>query len=79
MNESHQWQVLSRADCSLCDTMLLELHQLLGARAAGIQVLDISEDADLQRKYGSRIPVLLIDGECVCTYKLDHQRVRMYL
>lgn len=73
------WRVLSRADCSLCEAMLGELCELLGPNAAAVQVQDIGEDPQLERQYGQRIPVLLIDGEFVCAYRLDPQRVRNYL
>lgn len=75
-----QWTVYSRADCSLCEHLLEELAELLGpAAAAGVQVVDIEGDPELERKYGTRIPVLLADGEFVCAYRLDPQRVRPYL
>lgn len=73
------WRVLSRADCSLCEAMLVELCDLLGERAAAIEVLDISGNPELERQYGQRIPVLLIEGDFVCAYRLDPQRLRGYL
>lgn len=77
--EVHHWEVLSRPDCSLCDTLLLELTELLGEQGVAVQVRDITGDGDLERKYGNRIPVLLIDGEVVCAYRLDRARVQAYL
>ena len=74
-----QWLVLSRAGCSLCDELLAELVDLAGDAASTIQVQDISGDAELERQYGSRIPVLLIEGEFVCAYRLDMTRLRGYL
>jgi Glutaredoxin-like domain (DUF836) len=74
-----QWTVYSRADCSLCDQLLAELADLLGAAAAGVQVVDIAGQPDLEHRYGERIPVLLADGEFVCAYRLDVERVRQYL
>ena len=75
-----QWTVYSRADCSLCEHLLEELAELLGpAAAAAVQVVDIEGDPELERKYGTRIPVLLADGEFVCAYRLDVERVRAYL
>jgi hypothetical protein len=75
-----QWTVYSRADCSLCEHLLDELAELLGtAAAAAVQVVDIEGDSDLERKFGTRIPVLLADGEFVCAYRLDAGRVRAYL
>lgn len=73
-----RWTVLSRADCSLCEQMLAELAAILDpAAAARVVVVDIDQDPALQRKYGQRIPVLLADGEFVCDYRLDAQRVRL--
>lgn len=73
------WRVLSRPDCSLCEAMLAELCELLGERAAAIQVLDISGDPELERQYGQRIPVLFIEDDFVCAYRLDPRRLRGYL
>ena len=75
-----QWTVYSRADCSLCEHLLEELAELLGpAAAATVQVVDIEGDPELERKYGTRIPVLMAEGEFVCAYRLDVERVRAYL
>jgi hypothetical protein len=75
-----EWTVLSRAECSLCEQMLVELAELLSpAEAARVAVVDIDQDAALARKYGQRIPVLLADGEFVCDYRLDRERVRLLL
>jgi hypothetical protein len=73
-----QWTVYSRADCSLCERMLEQLGELLGPQTS-VQVVDIGGDPELERKYGTRIPVLLADGEFVCAYRLDVERVRGYL
>jgi glutaredoxin-like protein DUF836 len=75
-----QWTVYSRAECSLCERLLEELAELLGpAAGATVQVVDIEGDPELERKYGTRIPVLLADGEFVCAYRLDLDRVRACL
>ena len=70
------WTVYSRPECSLCDELLGELAEILGPTAAtSVSVVDISGDAELERRYGSRIPVLLADDEFVCAYRLDRARV----
>ena len=75
-----QWTVYTRADCSLCEHLLQELAELLGpVEAAGVQVVDIDQDPDLQRRYGTRIPVLMADGDFVCAYRLDRVRVDVLL
>jgi hypothetical protein len=74
-----QWTVLSRPECSLCEQLLAELAEVLSpAEAARVSVVDVDQDPDLARKYGHRIPVLLADGEFVCDYRLDRERVRLY-
>ena len=72
-----QWTVYSRADCSLCERLLEELAELLGSEAAAsVQVVDIEGQPELERRYGSRIPVLTADDEFVCAYRLDVERVK---
>jgi hypothetical protein len=74
-----QWTVLNRPECSLCEQLLTELAEVLSpAEAARVTVLDVDQDPVLARKYGQRIPVLLADGDFVCDYKLDLERVRLH-
>ncbi|GFE80799.1 hypothetical protein GCM10011487_27990 [Steroidobacter agaridevorans] len=71
------WTVLSRAECSLCEQLLTELaEELSPAEAARVSVVDVDGDPALARKYGHRVPVLLADGDFVCDYRLDRERVR---
>ena len=72
-----RWTVYSRADCSLCERLLEELAEVLGPEGAvAVQVVDIDGQPELERRYGTRIPVLMADGEFVCAYRLDVERVR---
>jgi hypothetical protein len=73
------WRVYSRPDCCLCEQMIEELAALLGPAAESAEVVDISGDATLERKYGARVPVLMADGEFVCAYRLDRERVQQLL
>jgi len=75
-----RWTIYSRPECSLCDVLLADLLALLPSQdASGIEVVDISQDAALERKYGLRIPVLMADGDFVCAHRLDARRVQAYL
>lgn len=73
-----QWTVYSRHGCTLCETMLLELAEVLGPRAP-LAIVDIAGDAELEARYGRRVPVLLADGEFVCAYRLDRQRMKQWV
>jgi hypothetical protein len=73
------WTVYHRPGCSLCEEMLAELGGLLGPEESSrVQVVDIANDPELERKYRTRIPVLLADGDFVCDYRLDVERVNRY-
>jgi Glutaredoxin-like domain (DUF836) len=68
----------SRRDCHLCAAMAEELAPLLGDRAR-LSVVDISNDDDLERRYGLRIPVLTAGDEELSVYRLDSRRVERFL
>jgi hypothetical protein len=64
--------VVHRQECDLCDEMLAEL-EALGRTVAlpPIDVVDVDSDAELTRRYGLNVPVLLLDGTVVCRHRLD--------
>ena len=64
--------LLTRADCGLCEEMLAELRTL-STRAAlpPLTIVDVDSDAQLQRRYGLKVPVLLLDSIPVCSHRLD--------
>jgi hypothetical protein len=73
------WIVYSRSGCGLCEEFMIGLADLLGDFASAVRVVDIDTDPELTRKYFDRIPVLTVDGDFVCAYRLDIERVRRYL
>ena len=79
MDALNSWVVYSRPGCELCQTFMVELAELLGSRADRVRVVDVDENDEIARKYGERIPVLTIDDEFVCAYRLDRTRVERYL
>jgi len=66
--------LLTRAGCGLCE----EMHAALLALSARtplplVTLVDIDTDSRLQRRWGLKIPVLLLDGTPVCHARLDSQ------
>jgi hypothetical protein len=51
-----------RDGCGLCDEMHAELSPWAVARGAMITCVDVDANPDLKRRYGYRVPVLVIDG-----------------
>jgi hypothetical protein len=64
--------LLTREECGLCEQMLSELHAL-GQRHAlpPVRLLDVDSDPQLKRRYGLKVPVLLLDDVPVCSVRLD--------
>jgi Glutaredoxin-like domain (DUF836) len=59
---------------------MTELATMLGPLAsAAVQVVDISDNEHLERRYGAKVPVLTADDDFVCAYYLDRDRVAAYL
>lgn len=64
--------VVHRRDCELCEEMLRELAALAGRMALPpIDIVDVDGDAELRRRHGLDVPVLLLDGSVVCRHRLD--------
>jgi len=68
----------SRPGCHLCERLADELAPLLDG-SVGIEHIDISTDAQLERRYGLRIPILAGDDGELSGYPLDTERVKAYL
>ncbi|HLF11595.1 MAG TPA: glutaredoxin family protein [Gammaproteobacteria bacterium] len=68
----------SRPGCHLCELLTEELEPLVRGRAQ-IRHVDVSQDVDLEQRYGLRIPVLVTDGMELSGYPLDRDRVGRYL
>lgn len=57
--------------------MLRALEQLAGREALPpLAVVDVDSDPLLQRRYGLKIPVLLLAGSPVCAGRLDEPALR---
>jgi len=68
--------LLTRPECGLCEDMLRELAALHARHALPpITLLDVDSDPLLQRRYGLKIPVLLLDALPVCSGRLDRAQL----
>jgi hypothetical protein len=64
--------LLTRAECELCEQMLLAL-QALGRRVPlpPVRLVDVDGDSQLRRRYGLKVPVLLLESSPICSGRLD--------
>ncbi len=56
-------RLLTREGCHLCEEMRAELSPWAAAHGATLSLEDVDTDPELRRRYGHRIPVLLVDDE----------------
>lgn len=64
--------LLTRPDCGLCEDMQHELRALAAhTPLPQLTIVDVDSDPDLRRRYGLKIPVLLLDSVAVCSHRLD--------
>lgn len=72
--------LLSRPECGLCETMLADLAEYARSHPLpSIDIVDVDSDAELARRYGLHIPVLLYQGQPVCRVTLDRQALARLL
>ena len=69
----------SRPGCGLCEEMLSELQALPAAHGLPIEVADVDAQAETRKRYGHKIPVLLLGGALVCHGRLDLELVHKAL
>jgi len=68
--------VVSREGCGLCEEMLHALADLERNQAVPpVAVVDVDSDPELIRRYGLKVPVLLLDGSVICHYTLNSQEL----
>ena len=64
--------VISREGCGLCEDMLLGLAELERAQSIPpVTVVDVDSDPELVRRFGIKVPVLMLDGSVICHYTLN--------
>ena len=65
--------------CSLCDVMHAQLLGLAGELGFAVELVDIHDDADLEARFGERVPVLWGEAGEICHHHLDEQALRRYV
>lgn len=68
--------LLTREGCGLCEEFAEDLVRLSTTLPLPpVETLDIDSDAELLRRYGHKIPVLLWDGVPVAITRLDPDEI----
>lgn len=67
--------MLTRPGCHLCDFAREAVARVDAATGAGWREVSVASDPELEREYGSRVPVVLLDGEEHDYFRVDEQRL----
>jgi predicted thioredoxin/glutaredoxin len=68
--------VVSREGCDLCQDMLHALADLERTQTIPtVTIVDVDTDPELQRRFGLKVPVLLLDGSVICHYTLNSKEL----
>ena len=73
-----QIDVFSRRGCHLCEVLIEQLLPIVEGRAT-VAVHDIDTRPEWASSYGTRVPVVELDGRLVCEFTLDVEAVRRAL
>jgi glutaredoxin len=66
----------SRPGCHLCEEMKAVIEKVRAGQPVDLIEVNISGDAELERRYGLEIPVLEIDGKKIAKYRIDERALR---
>tara|TARA_Y100000590_G_C15252088_1_gene837876 strand:- start:43 stop:291 length:249 start_codon:yes stop_codon:yes gene_type:complete len=72
----HQLILYSRPDCHLCDDMEITIKKISKKNSVDLRIVDISNNATLEKQYGQEIPVLFIDGRKVAKYRISERALQ---
>lgn len=70
--------VYLRTGCHLCEDMLMQLEELQAAQDFVLNRVDINDNSELEASYGTKVPVLVADGQEICHYYLDKVALTRY-
>jgi hypothetical protein len=63
-------KMYSRPGCHLCDDMKAVIERVARTVPLTLDVVDISNDAELEQRYALEIPVLLVEGRKAAKYRV---------
>ncbi len=68
-------EIYSKPDCHLCDDAKAILRKLQRRHRFILREVNIARDEKLLAEYGTRIPLVFVNGHLVCKYFVDETAV----
>lgn len=67
--------LITRTGCHLCDVAKDALARVAEQTGTGWSTLDVEDDIELEREYGDRVPVILLDGKEHGYWRVEEERL----
>lgn len=71
--------IYGRPYCHLCEDMVEALRARQARWNFTLEVVDVDQDEELERRFGLLVPVLMADGREICHYHLDAAALEAFL
>jgi VanZ family protein len=71
--------LMSRGACHLCEEAEQVMGPILEEMGLTLRKIDVDQDAELARRYGHEVPVVLINGRKAFKHRVDPERLRRRL
>ncbi|MGH7602100.1 MAG: glutaredoxin family protein [bacterium] len=68
-------EIYSKPDCHLCEEAKAALVKMQRRYGFQLREVNIAEDPALLAEYGTRIPLIYVDGHLVCKYYVDETAI----
>ncbi len=75
MTDEPRLTLITRTGCHLCDDAKEAMDRVAAAAGAGWRELDVDTDLELEREYGERLPVVLLDGREHGYWRVEEDRL----
>jgi glutaredoxin len=67
--------LLTRQGCHLCDDAKEAMARVSATAGVGWREVDVATDVELEREYGDRLPVILLDGREHGYWRVEEDRL----
>jgi glutaredoxin len=67
--------LVTRPDCHLCDVAREAMDRVAAAAGEEWTEIDVTSDVELERDYGDRVPVVLLDGREHGYWRVEEERL----
>ncbi len=75
MTEAARVTLITRAGCHLCEVAKEALDRVCDATGDSWVELRVESDIELEREYGERLPVILLDGKDHGYWRVEEDRL----